>query len=388
MSVYLGYNGFISLTRKSTSGAETFIVQPSEINTSARRFRLSLANGTDLTSTYFTGDRITLTRTSGNLDFIDATGFADSTKASEGSWYINIDELGGIRLYTTLAAALAGTESEAVLLDPLSARFLPAAVNISTETITVDAGLGFVVGTKIRFRRVNIGTGAPSGTLPGGLSEDTDYYVRTYNAATGNLTISATSGGSLYDITSTGTATGDNRFEVYQVDPFTLTVALRNNLSRVLAKTTSWELNTNREVVDTTVLSDQFRNQYSALISGSGSLSALWSFNLDENSGEYSHYLLQLITRTEIGSEFGARLFLKRSNTGSGSASESELYYAFDAVITAAGVLMAPDRAVEISIDFVTTGQIRLLLPTPSDELLVAAGDALLVDDAGDKLDL
>ena len=166
-------------------------------------------------------------------------------------------------------------------------------------------------------------------------------------------------------------------------------MALRNNVSRVLAKTTSWELNTNREVVDTTVLSDQFRNQYSALISGSGTLSALWSFNLDDdNNGEYSHYLLQLITRTEIGSEFGARLFLKRSNTGSGSASETELYYAFDAVITGAGVQMAPDRAVEISIDFVTTGQIRLLLPTPSDELLVAAGDALLLDDGGDKLDL
>lgn len=388
MAVYLGYNGFISFSRKSIGGPQTFIVQPSEINAGAKRFRLSLSNGADVTNTYFTGDYLTFTRDSGNLDFIDPTGFGDSTKSKQGAWYIHVDEIGGVRLYNTLAGALAGTEAGAVALDPLNALFQTGDVNTSTETITVAAGLGLVVDATIKFRVTTIGTGAPSGTLPAPLVEGTEYKVASYNISTGALTVK-TSTGTAVNLTTTGTLAGDNRFEVYQTNNFTVTTELKNNPYRVLAKTTGWELNTNREVVDVTVLSDQFRNQYSGLISGSGSLTAIWSFNLDDEiNGEYSHYLLQLINRTEIGSEFGARLFLKTENTGHGAAVETELYYAFDGVITGAGVQMNPDSAVTVSVDFVTTSPIQLRLPTPSDELLVAAGEALLLDAGGDKLDL
>lgn len=294
MSVYLGYNGVVALTRKGAGGSQRFVVQPSEVNTTSRRFTLSFddAARSDVTNTYLTGDRITLTAASGTLSFVGASGFGDGVKAKQGSWYINVDELGGIRLYTTLANSLQGTQADAVPLDALA-----------TE--------------------------------------------------------------------------------------LALTAEVKNNVERTLARTTSWELNTNREVVDTTVLSDQFRNQYSALISGSGSLSALWTFNYDPiGTDEYSHYLLQLITRTEIGSEFSARLFLKPTGTGTGNAQTAELYYAFDGLITGAGVQMNPDNAVQISIDFVTTSAIRLLLPTPVDELLVAAGEALLIDETTSRLDL
>jgi len=388
MAVYLGYNGFISLIRKSIGGPQTFIVQPSEINADAKRFRLSLSNGTDVTNTYFTGDYLTFTRDSGNLDFIDPTGFGDSIKSKQGAWYIHVDELGGIRLYSSLAGALAGTQAAAIALDPLKALFQTSDVNTSTETITVAAGLGLVINAKIKFRVTTVGTTAPSGTLPAPLVESTEYAVASYNISTGALTIKDAAGAAV-NLTTTGTLTGDNRFEVYQTSNFTVNTELKNNPYRVLAKTLNWELNTNREVVDVTVLSDQFRNQYSGLISGSGSLSAIWCFNLDDEiQGEYSHYLLQLINRTEIGSEFGARLFLKTENTGHGAAAETELYYAFDGVITGAGVQMNPDNAVTVSIDFVTTSPIQLRLPTISDELLVATSEALLLGAGSDKLDL
>lgn len=55
--------------------------------------------------------------------------------------------------------------------------------------------------------RVRLYTSGPEGcALPGGLSEDTDYYVRDMSGETFKL--AASSGGSAIDITSTGTGTG------------------------------------------------------------------------------------------------------------------------------------------------------------------------------------
>jgi len=47
-------------------------------------------------------------------------------------------------------------------------------------------------------------------------------------------------------------------------------VTVRDRDKRLLASITDYELNTNRETVDITALSDQYRQQYSSLISGSG----------------------------------------------------------------------------------------------------------------------
>jgi len=118
-------------------------------------------------------------------------------------------------------------------------------------------------------------------------------------------------------------------------------------------------------------------------------LSALWDFIQESgNTEEVPNYLLQLALRTEIGGEFTARLFLKQENTGSGPGLTNELYYSFDGVITNAAVQMAPGTAVEMTVDFVTTGPIRLLLPTPTDELLVEGGFKLVAEDGVTSLDL
>jgi hypothetical protein len=50
--------------------------------------------------------------------------------------------------------------------------------------------------------------------LPAGISAATTYFVRTYTASTGALTVSATLGGSLLDITDDGTAVAPNEFQV------------------------------------------------------------------------------------------------------------------------------------------------------------------------------
>jgi hypothetical protein len=55
-------------------------------------------------------------------------------------------------------------------------------------------------------------------------------------------------------------------------------VVVRDRDSRLLASVTDYELNTNRETVDLTSLGDEYRQQYSSLITGSGRLTAQWDY--------------------------------------------------------------------------------------------------------------
>jgi hypothetical protein len=47
-----------------------------------------------------------------------------------------------------------------------------------------------------------------------------------------------------------------------------------------------------------------------------------------------------------------------------------DIYYEFDAMVTRTGVEVRPDQAINCAIDFVTTGEIRLLVGEPSGYIL------------------
>jgi len=135
-------------------------------------------------------------------------------------------------------------------------------------------------------------------------------------------------------------------------------------------------INTNREAVDTTALSDEFRSQYSTLMSGSGQFTAYWDYIdvLQPGVQEAPHYLLQLALRTEIGSEFSAQFFLKTSGYSTGNDVDlvtDQLWYEIDGIITQAGVSFTPDTAVQVTADFVTTGPIRLKAKLATEDRLL-----------------
>jgi len=162
-------------------------------------------------------------------------------------------------------------------------------------------------------------------------------------------------------------------------------VVVRDRDSRLLAAITEYELNTSRETVDVTVLSDQHRQQYSTLISGSGRLNAEWDYA--NNTGkEPAHYLMQLILRTEIGSSFHAKFYIKSANTSAASGSfaatqtNDALWWEFDAIVTNAATEFRPGDVVISSIEFVTTGPIKI-------KALTEARRYLLQED-GDKIAL
>jgi sporulation protein YlmC with PRC-barrel domain len=275
MGIYLGQIGQIELTRKSGEGSKQSIVNPSDVNAGRNRFSFDFDEGT-----LITGDLLEISTTDGtDLDFVDASGWADSTVHPSGNWYVFIDELGGVKLYDTFANSLDG-------------------------------------------------------------------------GATGVITLAAIA----RDIP--------------------ISVIVRDRDSRIVGEVTDYELNTNREVVDISALGDVYRQQYSSLISGSGRLTAHWDYT--NNKGQESvNYLMQLVLRTEIGSLFHGKFYIKAQDTtaqtGSFEASQinDSLWWEFDALVTAAAVSFTPDNIIVGTIDFAATGPIKLRASTRVDRYLL-----------------
>ena len=166
-------------------------------------------------------------------------------------------------------------------------------------------------------------------------------------------------------------------------DDIPIEVTVENSVPRLVAQVNSFEVNTERETVDTTALSDEFRSRVNTLISGSGRVSAFWEYTND-TSNELAHYMLELALRTRVGSNFAGRFYIKTAGHNPGGVADrtnDEVWYQINGIITAAAVQFAPDSTVQITADFVTTGpiQIKMEIEVPP-ALLQEGGDDLLLD--------
>lgn len=302
MSVYLGHRGRIELERTGQSKIVTNVLAIN-VNVDLDRLQLSFGseNGVDLPCPFSNGDEIEFrgpVNAAGNrelLTFVSASGWADNNQHGTGKWFINIDELGGLRLFSTFEDSLAGDVVNAIPLEAIAADIN----NVELELI--------------------------------------------------------------------------------------------NNIPRILGRAVSWELNTTRENVDTTVLMDQFRSQWSSLMSGSGRISAQWNYRdeVGQSDIDIANYFLQLAIRTEIGAQFKAQLFLKTPGLGGDNpdGTDDALWYSITGVITQAGVQVSPDSLIEVGVDFITTGPIKLLAKTiPLDVILQENGDDILLDGINGRL--
>jgi hypothetical protein len=129
--------------------------------------------------------------------------------------------------------------------------------------------------------------------------------------------------------------------------------------------------------LDVTTLSDKFKKMHAAgMISGSGSIDCIFNH---ETTGlkETPLLMLQLINRVDIGSQFDCVLKLV---DGDIDASEQSVYYEFSAVVTRSGVQVTATELIECAIDFVTTGEIRLLVGEPSGYVLKEDNDRIYLE--------
>lgn len=284
MTVYLGTFGQVELKRQFDGGVLEGTVLAADVDSTARRFSFDFEHGQLLT-----GDQIEIrpTTPSTSLPFITAN--PGSTKK-----FINVDDLDGIRLYDSFAAAVNGGIANATSL---------------------TAGGYTSVSVRVKV-------------------ENADY--------------------------------------------------------KVLGRVQSYELNTTRETVDTTTLSDEFRSQLSTIMSGSGRMACEWEYTGDTTK-ELPHYLLELAIRTKIGSSFGGRFYMKTDGYNPANhtnANDDAIWYETTGVITACAVQFTPNNLVQITADFITTGPIEIKtdFEVAPNLLLGAAGGGTLLTQSGNQL--
>jgi len=156
-----------------------------------------------------------------------------------------------------------------------------------------------------------------------------------------------------------------------------INVRVRDVAFNVLGNVTSYTLNTSRETIDTTSLSDKFQKQYSAgNISGSGSIDCLFDYT-STGIKETPLLMLQLIHRVDIGSEFDLALYLVDKEL---NQSLTNVFYEMQAMVTQTGVTVNADSAITCTIDFVTTGEIRLLVGEPAGYVLKEDDDRIEIE--------
>jgi hypothetical protein len=162
-----------------------------------------------------------------------------------------------------------------------------------------------------------------------------------------------------------------------------ISVRVRDAAANVLGNVTGYSLNTSRETIDATSLSDKFQKQYSAgIISGSGSIDCFFDYT-STGVKETPLLMLQLIHRVDIGSEFDLVLYLVDKEL---NQSLTNVFYEMQAMVTQTGVTVTADAAITCTIDFVTTGEIRLLVGEPVGYVLKEDDDRIEIEQSLDFL--
>ena len=157
---------------------------------------------------------------------------------------------------------------------------------------------------------------------------------------------------------------------------------------RTLAQVISYELNTERETIDTTALSDEFRNRVSSLMSGSGRMTCFWEYT-GNTSSELPMYLGELLLRSQVGSKFRGRFYIKRVGYNPSGVSERNndaVWYETDGILTAVALQFPTGDTVQLTADFVTTSEIQLKIDLEVPFQLLLENDSKLLDEADDDM--
>ena len=274
MTVYLGNAGNIELIRDS-GDVIAGIITPSNVVATKGMFSFDFSSGT-----FVTGDFVEFSSTV-TLSFISGWAYP------KGNFFVNVDQIGGLRLYNTYSDAVAGTSNNRIAL--------------------ATPGADIAVSCKIL-----------------------------------------------------------------------------NSVPRVLGQIVKFELSTDREAVDTTGLGDEFRNQYSTLITGSGSIECIFDYAV-AGQVEVAVYLHNLLLRQQFGSDFKANLYILSEGQAQGvNAANDSVWYEISGVMTQAAISCAAGDIIGSTFTFVTTGEIKLRVQTTTfgDLLLNSAGDRMVLSTA------
>lgn len=253
-------------------------------------------------------------------------------------------------------------------------------INTSLNRIGVDEAVTNI----LTGDRVEITTTDPRKLIFFPASTWTDYAVN--NSISAFVNVNAVGGLRFYR--SFADAINNDRTMEIPVTSFAgasipIRISVKDVSFNVLGFVRSYEFSTDREAIDSTTLNDKFRQQYSAgLISGSGRIECAFSY---KTSGitETPLLITQLIQRVDIGSACDLNLYLTETEV---NPNVETVFYDLAAVITRAGVQVAAGSTVECTLDFITTGDIKLVYGRPSDYILKEDSERINLEQSLDFL--
>lgn len=265
-------------------------------------------------------------------------------------------------------------------LGSLQDQILPDDVNTTLNRLSFDGALENI----LTGDRVDIGTEDDRGLVC--------FPANTWSDTTVNNTISAfvnvnAIGGLRFFRTFQDSVNNTRANEIplatFSGSPLEITVRVRDVSYNVLGQVNDFEFNTDRATVDTTALDDRFKQQLSAgLISGAGRISCAFDYTTSGVT-ESPLLMLQLIQRVDIGSEFDLALYLTDKAV---DPNVETVFYNLTAVVNRAGVQVKAGDIIDCSIDFVTTGEIQLVVGKPSEYILKEDEDRIELDQSLDFL--
>jgi len=179
------------------------------------------------------------------------------------------------------------------------------------------------------------------------------------------------------------TRSNEITLQSFSGSPLNLRLTIRDVKYSLLGCVSQFEFNANRDAIDVTSLSDKYKRQYDAgLLSGSGRIECAFNY---ETTGveEAPLLLLQIIQRLDIGCAFDLALYLTDRAV---DPTLQNLFYLLTAVPTNTGISLRSGDIITCTIDFVTTGETRLIFGVPSDYLLKEDDDRIKVEDSLDFL--
>lgn len=267
-----------------------------------------------------------------------------------------------------------------VLISALQDQIDPADVNTSLNRLSFDgAGENLLTGDRVDIsttdaRGMVCFTGAAWSS--GAVEPSISAYVNV-NAA-GGLRFFPTFADAVNN-----TRANELALYAFSGESIPIECRVRDVSYSVLGNVIDYTLATDREAIDTTTLSDKFRQMYSAgILSGSGSITCAFDYTTT-GATESPLLMLQLIQRLELGSAFDCALYLTDKTVDTGV---NNVFYQFDAMVAKAGVEVRAGDIINCTIDFVTTGEIKLLIGSIEDYILKEDNDRITVEQSLDFL--
>ena len=235
-----------------------------------------------------------------------------------------------------MATVLSGT-SGALYYSPagtsvttLAARAFPA----SASNITVGSYLGFKVNDPVTLAY-------PAGATTTNAIAAGAYFVKTYSASSGIMTISSTAGGSAATATALPTGFGANFASITYTAP------------AAVGEVREWSFEITREEIDVTTIGQEvgqyapFRSYITGFADGEGSATV---YTTDDDTNLASRMIEDVIQRTQAGAQM--KLYIDRvivSGTVNETTSRSIL---IPVILTSASLTVNPDDGQSVEIAF------------------------------------